>query len=78
VRSGEFSWQRILNFEDEMDALLNQRPFEPFAMIVTSGDRYEVLDPDMVTLGQNVVTLIQGTSGMVVMRKNQMVALQRR
>jgi hypothetical protein len=67
-----------LKFEDEMQALLSQKPFEPFAVIAASGDRFEVLDPDKIINSRDVFLLVQETSGMVILRKNQMVGLQRR
>lgn len=35
--------------------LLNREPFVPFDIIITSGDRYHVIDPHLVALGESTV-----------------------
>ena len=37
---------------EQLDRLHKARPFRPFRIIVTSGDRYEVQNPDLVAIGQ--------------------------
>ncbi len=36
---------------DEIRELLNRDPFEPFRFHLTSGDKYEIRDPNCVALG---------------------------
>ncbi len=41
--------------QEDLKDLLNQRPFEPFAIRMSSGERYEVKDPSGVALMRNRV-----------------------
>lgn len=38
---------------EEIRNLLRREPFEPFRLRLTSGDTYDVLDPNTVALGRN-------------------------
>jgi hypothetical protein len=40
---------------DEIRELLRQDPFQPFRFHLTSGDTYEIRDPNSVALGQRRV-----------------------
>jgi hypothetical protein len=40
---------------DDIRVLLRREPFEPFRIRLTSGDSYEIRDPNSVTLGKNRV-----------------------
>jgi len=40
---------------DEIRGLLRREPFEPFRIKLTSGDSYDVRDPNAVALGKNRV-----------------------
>ena len=41
--------------------LLNKRPFQPFRLVMSSGERYEVRHPEMAFLTRT--TLFIGTGG---------------
>jgi hypothetical protein len=62
-----------LTFEGELARLLTAEPFEPFAISVTSGDRFDVGAGNQLIIGQNVATLVGRGQGSVVIRKNQIV-----
>jgi hypothetical protein len=64
-----------LNFEDELNVLVNRVPFLPFEIVVSSGDRFKIADDTVVALGTNTVTLYLRGVGTIVLRKNQLVAL---
>jgi hypothetical protein len=53
VRAPEMSQE--LNFEDELSRLRNAKPFVPFTVMMASGDRYEVDNPDLIAFGNDVV-----------------------
>ncbi|MBN1345673.1 MAG: hypothetical protein JXQ73_23475 [Phycisphaerae bacterium] len=40
---------------DTIRKLLDRRPFEPFRIVVTSGDRYEVPDPHLIAILESQV-----------------------
>ncbi len=40
---------------DELREILTREPFEPFRIRLTSGDAYEIRDPNSVALGRNRV-----------------------
>ena len=64
-----------LNFDDEIIKLLDTDPFHPFSLVLSSGDRYEVTDPHRVAMGMNVVILVHPRSGVLFLRKTQIVAV---
>jgi len=37
----------------ELREFLNRDPFEPFRILLTSGDRYDIIDPISVAVGKN-------------------------
>lgn len=40
---------------DELKAHLDREPFSPFRIILTSGDRYEVMTPYQIAIGQTLL-----------------------
>jgi len=46
----------------ELDELLRRQPFEPFAIRLTSGDRYEVQDSVLVALLKSGIFIAQRNS----------------
>ena len=65
-----------ISFEEEILRLLDDEPFAPFTIVLTSGDRYEVTDPHQVALGGSVVVYVPPRGGISFIRKNQIVAVQ--
>lgn len=65
-----------LTWEGELRHLRRQEPFVPFVLITTSGDRYEVTNPEMVAVGKNLVFYAPLTAGSTYIRTNQMVAVE--
>ncbi|MGA2584635.1 MAG: hypothetical protein ABSG31_15270 [Tepidisphaeraceae bacterium] len=64
-----------LNFEDELNVLLEREPFLSFEIVVSSGDRFRIADDTLVALGTNIVAIYPRESGTIILRKNQLVAL---
>lgn len=64
-----------INFNDEIDRLLDRDPFVPFTIILSSGDRYEVTGPRQVAMGENVIVVCPPKSTMSFFRKNQVVGV---
>jgi hypothetical protein len=67
-----------MSFEDEILKLINAEPFVPFTVIVTSGDRYRVIDANRVAFGGSAVAIFEPREGLSVFRKNQVVAVEQR
>jgi hypothetical protein len=65
-----------INFNDEIDRLLDRDPFVPFKIILTSGDRYEITGPRQVAMGDNVVVVVPSKSTHSFFRKNQIVGVE--
>jgi hypothetical protein len=65
-----------LNFNDEIRRLMDREPFAPFTIILSGGDRYEVSDPYLIAVGENVVSIVG--KGVIFFRKNQIVAVEAR
>jgi len=65
-----------LSFEDELKKALDREPFVPFTIILTSGDRYDVLDPWSVAIGASTVVVFPPGSAHDFFRKSQIVAVE--
>jgi|HubBroStandDraft_1064217.scaffolds.fasta_scaffold2785046_1 hypothetical protein len=65
-----------LGFEDELNSRINRDPFEPFEMIISSGDRFAIDGRVQVAVGRGTITLFHPRSGVTIIRKNQLVALR--
>jgi hypothetical protein len=64
-----------IKFDEVLDQRVNSIPFEPFALSVTSGERFEINNQVQVAIGKNTVTLYHARSGFTTLRKSQLVAL---
>ncbi len=64
------------SFEQKMQGLLREEPFVPFAVVMTSGDRYEVTNPFALAIGQTSVTIYPPRSSSVMLRKSQIVSVE--
>jgi len=65
-----------INLRDEIITLLDREPFMPFRIVMASGDKYEVTDPHRLALGQNLMILLPPRSTHVMMRLNQVSAVE--
>jgi hypothetical protein len=54
---------------------VSRDPFEPFTLVVSSGDRFEINDDVQVSVGMMTVQIFSRPAAVTVLRKNQMVAL---
>jgi hypothetical protein len=64
-----------INFNNEIDKLLDNDPFVPFTIILSSGDRYEITGPRQAALGENVIVVVPPKIGISFFRKNQVVGV---
>jgi hypothetical protein len=53
---------------DTIEELLRRRPFEPFRIVTSNGDRYDVRHPEMVLRVKNGVYVGLGGRGVVADR----------
>ena len=61
----------------EIVELINREPFVPFRIVLTSGDRFQVDNPNLVALGQSVLHLMFPKSDRyTVIRFNQIAATE--
>jgi hypothetical protein len=60
----------------ELERLLDRRPFRSFSIIMESGKRYEVTGRHQVAIGQNVVVLLGPNSPSVHLRRNSISSLE--
>jgi len=64
-------------FELILQKLQHQVPFEPFNIVMTSGDRYHIEDPFTMVIGAGDVFCSDPKTGMIVrLRKSQIVAVE--
>jgi hypothetical protein len=47
-----------IDIRGELVRLRDQEPFEPFTLVMASGDRYKVSGPDEIALAQHVITIV--------------------
>jgi hypothetical protein len=66
-----------ISFEDELMRLLDITPFQPFSLVLTSGDRYEMTERHDVAIkkNSNTVVVLHPKTGLSFLRKNQIVAV---
>ena len=65
-----------ITIEDEIKKLLERKPFVPFYISLTSGERYEVTERHQLAIGSgSTVALIHPREGITILRKNQIVAV---
>lgn len=63
--------------KDEILELLDRDPFVPFAIVLTSGDRYEVTNPHLVAMGESVIYVVRARSNRYdILRLNQIAATE--
>ena len=66
-----------INIPDEIERLLDERPFKPFTIVVSSGDRYPITRKHAVAIGGSVVILITPSAKTsIYLRTNQLVGLE--
>ena len=64
-------------FEDGIRELKHKEPFQPFNIVMTSGDRCRVDDPDMLIVGPVEIIYVMPRSGKTYrLRKSQVVAIE--
>ena len=63
---------------DQIRELLHAQPFQPFVIIMTSGDRYEVHNPDLLAIGQRHLFFFAypKSDHMAWLRMNQIVSVE--
>jgi hypothetical protein len=65
------------SFETILRRLQHQLPFEPFNIVMASGDRYRIDDPFTMVISPADVFCSEPKSGMIVrLRKSQIVAVE--
>lgn len=64
-----------IDFEEELRRYHRADPFNPFDIVVTSGDRYEITQYDQLAFGGNTVVVVLPKTGIRFFRKNQIVAV---
>ncbi|HZL35658.1 MAG TPA: hypothetical protein VFC78_10140 [Tepidisphaeraceae bacterium] len=62
----------------ELAYLLDQRPFHPFVIVMSSGERYEVTGKHQVAIGESVVVLIPPRSNSIHLRSTQISSIEER
>ena len=60
----------------EIEKALDRQPFQPFAIVATSGDRYEVTGRHRVAVGKAVVIILPPDSTSIYLRTSQVVAVE--
>lgn len=56
---------------DEIKTYATAKPFMPFAIVMTSGDRYELSEATQVAVGKSIVIVVPEGERHSVLRQNQ-------
>jgi hypothetical protein len=64
-----------VGLRSELIKLLDGKPFVPFQIVMSSGDRYRVADPHSVAVGRDVIMVLPRTGASLTLRFNQVNAL---
>lgn len=65
-----------ISFRNEMDKLLADEPFIPFEIVMASGDRYRVDNPNLVALARDTIGIAFGSRHTYsVLRFNQVSSI---
>ena len=65
-----------IDIVSEIEKALDRQPFQPFALVATSGDRYEVTGRHQVAVGRAVVIILPPDSTSIYLRTSQLVAVE--
>ena len=65
-----------INIVEEIEKALDRRPFQPFVIVATSGDRYEVTGRHQAAVGKQVVIIIPPDQSSIYLRTDQLVAVE--
>jgi len=60
----------------EIEKALDRQPFQPFVIVATSGDRYEVTGRHQVAVSRAVIIIIPPDSSSIYLRTSQLVAVE--
>lgn len=62
---------------EEIKALIRREPFQPFRIITSSGNRYEVINPFNLAIGQSQLSyFFPASDRWVLIRLNQITELE--
>jgi hypothetical protein len=65
-----------LKLDDEVQWLIHADPFEPFDLILISGDRFTVTNPGFFVFGDSTVYLVQQQKGLAIFRKSDLTGVE--
>ena len=61
---------------DELKQHLDQEPFQPFRMVLTSGRSHDVTNPDLVALGESSIhVLVPQSDQYAILGLNQVASI---
>ena len=64
-----------IEFLEELRRYHERRPFQPFDVLTTSGDKYAVQDAAQFAIGHSAVVLVLPRTGVQIVRLSQITAL---
>jgi hypothetical protein len=72
---GEEREPERIEFLDELRRYHRARPFTPFDLLTTSGEKYEVRDFEQFAIGSSAVVLVLPRTGVQIVRMSQIAAI---
>jgi hypothetical protein len=66
-----------ISIKMQLDEWLAAEPFEPFRILMNSGDRFEIDGAAHVAVGSEAITIYRPDSRVIVLRSNQLTALEK-
>jgi hypothetical protein len=63
--------------KEHLRELLHREPFEPFSIVLASGEKFDISNPDLVALGESLIHLFFPKSDRyATLRLNQITSTQ--
>ena len=64
-----------ISIVEEIARYAEARPFVPFSIVLTSGDRYEITGPLQVAVGKSIIIVVPEGGRHSALRQNQIAAI---
>jgi hypothetical protein len=65
-----------ISITEEIEKALDRRPFQPFVIVMSSGERHEVTGRHQAAVGQAVIVIVPPDQSSIYLRTNQIVSLE--
>lgn len=61
---------------ESLKGLLHKTPFQPFRIVTASGEKYDVVNPDLLAVGKDTIFIYTSGDHFAFVRNNQITAIE--